>query len=122
MTADPDHRPGTHLLADLYGGPYLADALRIEAALTQAARAAGARVLATHFHVFSDSGGVTGMALLAESHISIHTWPELGYAAVDIFICGAADARAALRVVEAVLATDRSTVTEIARGPDQRNQ
>ena len=55
--------------------------------LREAAQIAGATVLSVHSHKFTHVG-VTAFALLAESHISIHTWPELGYAAVDAFTCG----------------------------------
>lgn len=86
------HLPATglHLVADLKGGTGLADPVRIEAILRAAAEAAGARVLGVHLHHFGPEQGVTGMAMLAESHISIHTWPETGESAVDLFICGPA--------------------------------
>jgi len=116
------HLPGTHLLIDLYGAAHLADAARIEAALRAAADAARATVIAAHFSSFPGSAGVTGMLLLAESHISIHTWPELGYAAVDIFVCGVGDAQAARIALETALRPDRVEVTAVPRWRDQRNQ
>ena len=79
---------GTHLLADLYDCDHLADADRIEAALRAAVIASGATLLDLQVHGFGEGQGVTGLALLAESHISIHSWPEHGYAAVDMFLCG----------------------------------
>jgi S-adenosylmethionine decarboxylase len=79
---------GTHLLADLFDCDHLADEARIEAALRAAVAASGATLLALHVHGFGDAQGVTGVALLAESHISIHSWPERRYAAIDIFLCG----------------------------------
>ena len=96
--APPAHAAsGVHLLADLHGvdPALLRDAAFIDALLRRAAEAAGARILHGHFHVFGDGGGVTGVLLLAESHISIHTWPESGFAAADIFMCGAARPRVA---------------------------
>lgn len=96
------HLPGTsiHLLADLGEGSGLSDAVLIETTLRQAAGAAGAQVLSVHVHPFGEGMGVTGVALLAESHISIHTWPETGVAAVDLFVCGKdADAVAGLAVI-----------------------
>jgi S-adenosylmethionine decarboxylase len=122
MTQPLSHLPGTHLLVDLYGAAHLTDALRLEAVLRAAAAAAGATVIAAHFRGFPGGAGVTGMLLLAESHISIHTWPELGYAAVDIFICGVADADAARLALEAALAPERVEVIAVQRGRDQRNQ
>ncbi|OWU86104.1 hypothetical protein ATO6_04390 [Oceanicola sp. 22II-s10i] len=112
-----DHSPGTHLLIDLYGARHLTDTDRLRTALTGAARAAGATVLSDHFHGFPDRGGVTGVVLLAESHISIHTWPEIGFAAVDIFMCGRTDARAAAAHLQQALAPSDTRVTEV-----QRNQ
>jgi S-adenosylmethionine decarboxylase len=80
---------GTHLLIDLWGASNLADPDHIDRALRAAADAAGATILHGHFHHFSPNGGVSGVLVLAESHISIHTWPERDFAAIDIFMCGA---------------------------------
>ena len=80
---------GTHLLVDLWGATNLADPSLIDAALRDAAVRAGATILHSHFHHFTPNGGVSGVVVLAESHISIHTWPERNFAAVDIFMCGA---------------------------------
>ena len=67
---------GTHLLVDLWGATNLCDPEHIDRALREAAEAAGATILHGHFHHFSPNGGVSGVLVLAESHISIHTWPE----------------------------------------------
>ena len=79
---------GTHLLADMFECDHLADEARIEAALRAGVAASGATLLDLKVHGFGAGQGVTGVALLAESHISIHSWPERGYAAVDMFLCG----------------------------------
>jgi S-adenosylmethionine decarboxylase len=116
------HRPnGTHVLADLHGiaAAALTDPQRIDALLRSAATAAGATVLHSQFHAFGEAQGVTGVVLLAESHISIHTWPEYGFAAADIFMCGAAAPQRALDVIEAALQPASRVVQTIARGaPD----
>ena len=80
---------GTHLIAELAGcnQEVLNNEELLREGLREAAQTAGATVLSVHSHKFSPVG-VTAFALLAESHISIHTWPELGYAAVDAFTCG----------------------------------
>jgi S-adenosylmethionine decarboxylase len=115
----PAHRPaGTHLLADFYGvdGAKLTSSTAIDALLRAGAEAAGAHILHSHFHSFGDAMGVTGVVLLAESHISIHTWPEFGFAAADIFMCGDAKPKLALDIIQAALAPTSSIVQTIARG------
>jgi S-adenosylmethionine decarboxylase len=108
---------GTHLLADLYGCVGLDDPALIERALRDAVAAGGATLLEIRVHHFGEGTGVTGFALLAESHISIHTWPELGYAAVDLFLCGRRhDVEGALRALAEPLAPQRFTTQFIARG------
>ena len=115
----PAHRPaGLHLLADFYGVPpaQLVSCEAIDALLRAGAQAAGARILHSHFHSFGEAMGVTGVVLLAESHISIHTWPEFGFAAADIFMCGDAQPQRALDVIDAALAPTTRSVQIIARG------
>ncbi len=108
---------GRHLIADLHGCAGLTDVDLIERALRDAAEAAGATVLDVRLHAFGEGQGVTGMALLAESHLSIHSWPEHGYAAVDIFLCGARhDPEDALAVIAAALGAATVERMTVARG------
>jgi len=111
---------GTHLLADLSGiAPHLlTDCGGIEALLRDAAGAAGATILHSHFHAFGPGQGVTGVVLLAESHISIHTWPEQGFAAADIFMCGGTAPQRALDVLVRTLLPARSAVRTVVRHCD----
>ena len=117
MTAPPYQAEGTHVLADLSGvaPALLADCGRIEALLREAAAAAGATILHSHFHAFGPGQGVTGVVLLAESHISIHTWPEQRFAAADIFMCGASQPELALAVMRAALAPSACEVRTVRR-------
>ena len=107
---------GTHLLVDLWGARNLDNPALIDAALCEAAETAGATILHSHFHHFTPNGGVSGVVVLAESHISIHTWPERGFAAIDIFMCGACDPRDAIPVIEAAFRPERMDVDEQRRG------
>jgi S-adenosylmethionine decarboxylase len=107
---------GIHLLADLHGCEGLADPARIEAALRGAVSATGATLLNLQLHHFGPGQGVTGVALLAESHLSIHSWPEHGFAAIDIFLCGGADPGVALDIIAAALAATRIEAQRVARG------
>lgn len=112
------HLPGTsiHLIADLQGGTGLNETPRVEAALRNAATAAGARLLSVNVYGFGEGMGVTGVALLAESHISIHTWPETGVAAVDLFVCGQdVDAEAGLAAIVAAFGAEVTSLHRIAR-------
>jgi S-adenosylmethionine decarboxylase len=113
------HQPaGAHLLADMHGisADKLKDAAMLEDLLRHSAQAAGAQVLFSHFHSFGVGQGITGVVLLAESHISIHTWPEYGFAAADIFMCGQAQPQLALEVIKLALRPASCEVQTVKRG------
>lgn len=117
--APPPHAAqGRHLIADLHGvrPSVLSEVEALEALLREAAVAAGAQVLFGHFHRFGADAGITGVLLLAESHISIHTWPEHAYAAVDIFMCGQTAPERALDLIERRLGTRHVVRRDILRG------
>jgi S-adenosylmethionine decarboxylase len=107
---------GMHLLVDLWGATNLADPGLIDRALREAAVTAGATILHSHFHHFSPNGGVSGVVVLAESHISIHTWPERDFAAVDIFMCGACDPHLAIPVLREAFNPSDVRLDEQRRG------
>jgi S-adenosylmethionine decarboxylase len=113
-----DSAIGKHILVDLYGieDSTLRDGVAMETLLCRVARDAGARVLSSHFHSFGEGGGITGVVLLAESHISIHTWPECGLAAADIFMCGATDPERALTLLIEKLAPSSCHIERAPRG------
>ena len=107
---------GSHLIIDFWDAENLDDQSRIEQALVDAVHAAGATLLHIHLHRFTEGGGISGVAVLAESHISVHTWPERGYAAFDIFMCGGAEPRRALAVLEKAFNPGRIVIGEHKRG------
>jgi S-adenosylmethionine decarboxylase len=107
---------GSHLIIDLWEAEGLGDRDRIETALIDAVKAAGATLLHIHLHTFEEGGGISGVAVLAESHISVHTWPEKGYAAFDVFMCGDAQPRKALDVFKAAFNPGRLVLGEHKRG------
>ena len=107
---------GTHLIIDLVRAKRLDDLEHIEQTLRRCVEVAGATLLHIHLHHFTPNGGVSGVAVLAESHISIHSWPEYGYAALDVFMCGSADPDACIPVLRSAFAAKRVAVSELLRG------
>ncbi len=112
---------GTHLIIDFWEAEYLDNLQLMETALRKAVEVAGATLLHIHLHHFSSSGGISGVAVLAESHISVHTWPERDYAAFDIFMCGDTEPELAIPVLEKAFKPGKLEVTVQLRGlnPEQ---
>jgi len=106
---------GLHLIIDVYEGHRLDDIDHIEATLRRCVAAAGATLLHIHLHHFQPNG-VSGVAVLAESHISIHTWPEASYAALDVFMCGNAAPEKCVPVLRRAFGAKRVAVNELLRG------
>lgn len=109
---------GRHILAEFFGcdSTMLNDVDTIERTLVDAALNAGAEVREVAFHRFSPQG-VSGMVIISESHLAIHTWPELGYAAVDVFTCGdEVDPWDAYNYIVTAFGADKVTATEVKRG------
>jgi S-adenosylmethionine decarboxylase len=106
---------GVHLIVDLYGAKRLNDIEHIEATLRRCVSAANATLLHIHLHHFQPNG-VSGVAVLAESHISIHTWPDAGYAALDLFMCGKANPDACIPILREAFNVQRIAVGELLRG------
>jgi len=107
---------GTHLLIDLWGASRLDDRRHIEETLRRCVTTCNATLLHIHLHQFSESGGISGVAVLAESHISVHTWPERNYAAFDVFMCGSASPLNAPAVLNKAFKPSDLKVKEILRG------
>ena len=107
---------GVHLLIELWTSHHLSDSNRIRSIIIKAVNACGATMLGIDLHVFSPNGGVSGVAILQESHLSIHTWPEYNYAAIDMFVCGTINPYLAVPVLEDGFRPDKLEVQEVKRG------
>jgi len=109
---------GRHLILELYGCPShcLDDLDLVGRVLTEAVEDSGATLIKPFFHQFSPQG-VSGVVVIAESHFSVHTWPEYGYAAVDMFTCGdCVDLDRAFETIRGGLKAKAVQKLEIGRG------
>lgn len=109
---------GRHVLAEIFDCEYdvLNDCKKVEEYMVKAALEAGAEVREFVFHKFSPQG-VSGVVVISESHLAIHTWPELGYAAVDVFTCGdKVDPWDACNYLVEKFKAGHMTATEMKRG------
>ncbi|AJD30058.1 adenosylmethionine decarboxylase [Clostridium sporogenes] len=109
---------GRHILAEIYGcnASLLNDKHYIENLMVESALKSGAEVREVIFHKFNPQG-VSGVVIISESHLTIHTWPELGYAAVDVFTCGdTVNPWEACNYMTEKLNAKNMTATEIKRG------
>jgi len=106
---------GTHLLIDLWGAINLNSPKEIEEVLKNCAIKCGATILHSHMHHFSPQG-VSGVVVLAESHISIHTWPERQYVALDIFMCGNCNPYNAIEILKNYFNPSSIQISENKRG------
>ena len=106
-----------HLLVELRecAADALNDLERLQALMRRAALASGATIVGEAFHRYAPHG-VTGVLLLEESHFSLHTWPEAGYAALDFYTCGALDPEPAARVVAEGVGAARVVSMQVERG------
>jgi S-adenosylmethionine decarboxylase len=120
VTRDGRCFAGTHLIIDLWGGEQLDDLEHVRRTLVDAVDAAGATLLHIHLHHFTPNGGVSGVAVLAESHISIHSWPERAYAALDVFMCGDAEPQETVPILKRAFRPSTVQVSEFLRGETVR--
>ena len=113
---DGERFAGTHLIVDLWDAEGINDLDYVDQTLRDCVDAAEATLLHIHLHHFTPNDGISGVAVLAESHISIHSWPESGYAALDIFMCGAAKPHLAVEVLRERFKPAKIGVEEHRRG------
>ncbi|MGL5807466.1 MAG: adenosylmethionine decarboxylase [Xenococcaceae cyanobacterium] len=111
------NKVGTHLVVEAWEAPseFLNDPERIRRAMIEAIAAGEATLIDMCVHQFSPHG-VTATATLAESHIAIHTWPEYGYFAADLFFCGKGQPKVAIEVLKNALQAQKVKMQEIDRG------
>ncbi|MCA3561241.1 MAG: adenosylmethionine decarboxylase [Aestuariivirga sp.] len=110
------HFLGRHVLAEFWECSNVDNPATVQTAMVAAAKVAGATVLNANLHHFGEGMGVTGVLILAESHMSIHSWPEYGYAAIDVFVCGKADPHKAIDSLRHAFSPKREVITEHTRG------
>ncbi|XAT64250.1 adenosylmethionine decarboxylase [Geoglobus acetivorans] len=108
---------GTHIIVEASGcsPDVLSDPKKIERIFKDAAKHAKMTVKASHFFKFMPAG-VSGAVIIAESHISIHTWPELGYAAIDVYTCGESNPEEAVDFILERIGAKHAHVSEVRRG------
>lgn len=115
---DGERFAGTHLIIDIKGASRLDELEHMENALRRCVEVSKATLLHIHLHHFTPNGGVSGVAVLSESHISVHTWPEADYAAFDVFMCGEAEPMNAIEVLREAFSPTEIRVNELLRGKD----
>ncbi len=116
ITRDGKQFAGSHIIIDLHGAQNLTNRELMEQAFLKCVEECGATLLHIHLHTFLPSGGISGVAVLAESHISVHTWPERNYAAFDVFMCGDAQPMKAVQILKEAFSAERAEVNELLRG------
>jgi S-adenosylmethionine decarboxylase len=107
---------GTHLLLELWGAENVTSLEKVKKALIESVNACGATLLEIKLHRFSPNQGISGIAIIKESHISIHTWPEFGYVAIDIFVCGEVNPYKAIPVLKKIFKPKKMQLLELKRG------
>ena len=116
ITRNGKRYAGVHLLIDLHGASHLSDFRPTSKnTMRRCVEAAKATLLHIHLHRF-EPDGVSGVAVLAESHISVHTWPESRFAAFDVFMCGNTQPEVCIEIMREAFEAERADVQEILRG------
>jgi len=113
---EPGQLPGHHLIVECYDASHLTDIAYIERGFREAIALSRATIINMSFHRFGIDQGITGVAMLAESHLSVHTWPESGYCAIDIFMCGSCDPRSCLPAIAKLFEPRRLEIASVIRG------
>ena len=107
---------GIHLLVELWNPLNTTSISKVTQIFQDAVEACEATLLTLELHEFSPYGGISGVGILKESHISIHSWPEYNYAALDIFVCGTVNPYKAIPVIRKGFEPEKIQITEVKRG------
>ena len=107
---------GSHLIVDLWNTNFDNKIITLKNIIKKAVLIANATMLHIHLHRFGKDQGISGVAILAESHISVHTWPERDYIAFDIFMCGDTKPMEATKYLIKSLKPGKKKVRELKRG------
>ncbi|MFH1777487.1 MAG: adenosylmethionine decarboxylase [Candidatus Omnitrophota bacterium] len=107
---------GTHLLIELWGAKNINSVKLVKKTLLAAVKACDVTLLSIDLHRFSPFNGISGVAVIKESHITIHTWPEFKYAALDIFVCGNASPYKAISVFKNGFKPKKIQIMDVKRG------
>ena len=107
---------GLHLLIDFWEATNLKDSVTVEKALRDAAVAANATIIDFKLKQYAENEGITGVLILAESHMSIHTWPERSFAAIDIFMCGRCNPYNCIAALQKAFEPGNTKICERRRG------
>ena len=107
---------GMHLIIELWGARGISSVVNIRSILKESVKACGATLLKLDLHKFTPSGGISGIAVIQESHVSIHSWPEYNYAAVDVFVCGEVNPYKVVPVLKKRFKPKDIQVMELKRG------
>jgi S-adenosylmethionine decarboxylase len=107
---------GNHIIIDLWGAERLDDMALMEETMRRVVTEIKATLLHIHLHHFEPNGGISGVAVLAESHISVHSWPEKGFAAFDVFSCGDSEPEKSVSILRQAFRAQSVNVTKLKRG------
>lgn len=107
---------GNHLIFDFWGSEEILNQKLIIDSCQVAVKEAGATILHSHFHEFGEGMGITGVVVLSESHLSLHTWPEINLMTFDIYMCGDASPAVALEFLRSKLNPQKITMMNLKRG------
>lgn len=107
---------GLHIIIDLYGASNLDSEVIMRNVMLECIETCNATLLSDNIHSFEPTNGVTGVACLAESHISVHTWPEYNFASFDIFMCGESQPELAADIIKERFSAEECDIRFLQRG------